>query len=114
MKTIELNDNRPCFQGDLMIRRVQVLPDEARLASSNVVAHSETGHNHIVEGGRVFDGSNPMLSYVVCERASGVQFVHQRDFDTHETINLMDGPGTIYEVRRQREYTAETARRVED
>lgn len=36
---------------------------------------------------------------------------HERSFDTHEPILLNPG---IYEVRRQREYTPQGWRRIED
>jgi hypothetical protein len=40
--------------------------------------------------------------------------VHQRGFDTHESMRLGGGIGSIFEVVRQREYTPEGWRRAAD
>ena len=44
----------------------------------------------------------------------GVDVVHHRPWDTHETIRLLGNPGDVWEVRCQREHTPEGWRRVED
>jgi hypothetical protein len=108
-------------QGDLLIRRIGDLPKDATKVSVEngvfVVAHSETGHNHVVESRpnvALFTTGDPMVSYLqVIEAADEVETIikHLRDFDTHESIQI--APGN-YEIRRQREYTPEGWRRVED
>jgi len=119
MKTMTVNDSH-CFQGDVMVRRVSALPpgvarDTGREA--RIVAHSETGHHHIVEG--PLDVYRPkadqMVAYV--EARASIQLKHLRDFDTHETIALDGGTAespVYYELRRQEEWTPEGWRRVED
>lgn len=122
MKTIQI-DNRPAFQGDLMIRRLAAVPPDATedtSAESRIVAHSETGHHHVLDGDvRMFRRSGDgMVAYAECRAA--VQLKHLRDFDTHETLEFSAGVGTepgetfIIECRRQREHTPEGWRRVED
>ena len=82
-----------------------------------VVAHSETGHNHVIkERPNVswFITDDPMVSYLeVVEAADATEILleHLRSYDTHETIIIPPGK---YEIRRQREYTPEGWRRVED
>jgi hypothetical protein len=125
MKTIE----NMGAQGDLMIRRVDSVPEGyapvKREANGHVVAHSETGHHHVVREAqgaahavlhRTTDTdpdtapASAMVAYLeVLEEHADL--VHLRTWDTHETIRL--GAGT-WELRRQREYIPEGWRRVED
>lgn len=104
-------------QGDVMFRRLDALPDDATPATAEqgqfVVAHSETGHNHIVmerPGVTYFSAMDELRSYLVVE-GDPAPVEHQRSFDTHETFGLAPG---IWEVRRQREYTPEGFRRAAD
>lgn len=102
-------------QGDVLFRRVSGLPTgltESPAAERVVVAHSETGHHHyleVVPGVRHYVGSDPTIAFLTLEGEADV--IHARPFDTHQTLRLTPG---IWEVRRQREYTPEGWRRVED
>ena len=108
MKTIK----RIGAQGDVVFRRVEKLPKGCKKQKDRIVAHSETGHNHVATGGDYYvkDG---MLSYLVCK--GPVEIRHHRDWDTHETLELKGtGPEVVWEIRRQREHTPEGWRRIED
>lgn len=117
MKTFE----NQAAQGDLLIRRIDKLPEHAKKLAAekgvHVVAHSETGHNHIIAqrpNVTMFTTGDPMVSYLqVVEAADATETLleHLRSFDTHETIKIPTG---IFEIRRQREHTPEGWRRVED
>ena len=108
-------------QGDLLIRRINAIPAAATAINAEngvfVVAHSETMHNHVVEAThreQLFTTGDPMISYLqVIEATDEAEVVikHLRSFGTHESIQI--APGN-YEIRRQREYTPEGWRRVED
>jgi gentisate 1,2-dioxygenase len=108
-------------QGDLMLRRIEKLPTNAKpLASENgvfVVAHSETGHNHVIDhkpNVQWYGTDDPMVSYLqVIEATDETETLlrHLRGHDTHKTIVI---PVGVFEVRRQREHTPEGWRRVED
>lgn len=108
-------------QGDLLIRRLSSIPKNAIKAKPEqgkyIVAHSETGHNHVIvdrPNVHLYSTDNPMVSYLeVIEAADATETIleHLRSFDTHESIIINAG---IYEIRRQREYTPEGWRRVED
>lgn len=108
-------------QGDLMIRRIESIPADAKpmLAERGkfIVAHSETGHNHVIAerpNVKMFTTGDPMVSYLqVIEATDATETLleHLRSFDTHETIKISAGD---YEIRRQREYMPEGWRRVED
>jgi len=106
-----------CFQGDVMFRRVSVLPTdtvEQKTDGRIVVAHSETGHHHALEPGaaKMFERieRDPMVCFLSID-GKYADVVHHRPHDTHETVRLLKG---IWEVRRQREWTPEGLRRVED
>lgn len=109
--------NTVCAQGDIIARKVAALPaDLVRIAPEGgklIVAHSETGHHHVMDGG-VVEMFRPKENFdwdawlVVTEPTT---LDHLREFDTHESILFEPG---VYHVRRQREYTPEGLRRVED
>lgn len=117
MKTFE----KCAAQGDLLIRRIDALPKYAKPVQSEkghfVVAHSETGHNHVIaerSNVTLYTTGDPMVSYLqVIEAADQTETLleHLRSYDTHETIKIPNG---VFEVRRQREHTPEGWRRVED
>jgi len=106
-------------QGDVLFRRVEKVPSGFTAqpeSKSVVVAHSETGHHHSIDvaGVRHFVGSDPLVSYLQLVDVASADVVHHRPHDTHETLRLMGGIGAIFEIRRQREFTPEGWRRVED
>lgn len=112
MKTF---DNQAA-QGDILIRRITKIPDNAVKQESKgnkyIVAHSETGHHHTMESDGVqlyFAANDPMIMYLAVDNTANL--VHNRSFDTHETIQFKQG---LYEIRRQREYTPDGWRRVAD
>lgn len=108
-------------QGDLLIRRIEKLPEGLTPAKAeggrHVLAHSETGHNHVIAERptvKVYGTADPLLSYLeVIEATDEAEALieHLRTYDTHETIKVPPG---VYEIRRQREYSPEGWRRVAD
>lgn len=110
-----------CAQGDVWIRRAKSLPKGVTEVASTdgrvVVTHSETGHDHVMvldqdtetPAVQMYSTDNPLVAWIKVNRPTALE--HLRPFDTHEPI--MFGAG-VYEVRRQREYTPEGFRRVED
>lgn len=117
--------NMQAAQGDILIRRVSKVPEEyvaqKEPQGGHIVAHSETGHHHVVEaapgstatlyrkaGQETVESS--MVSYL--EVAGEVaNLVHKRPWDTHETLALAEG---TWEIRRQREHTPTGWRQVQD
>lgn len=104
-------------QGDVLFRRVGKIPDDTieqkrEHGDALVVAHSETGHHHVIQAAdvRLLSAGDPFVAYLsIGEPYADVE--HLRPFDTHETIRL---PRGLWEVRRQREHTPEGWRRVAD
>ena len=104
-----------------MLRRIAKLPDGAKpKAAKNglfIVAHSETGHNHVIDAKpnvKWYGIDDSMVSYLeVIEATDATEALlrHLRGHDTHKTIVIPPG---IFEIRRQREHTPKGWRRVED
>ncbi len=103
-----------CAQGDLNIFVCDAIPSDLAEKSpsenGHVLAHSETGHHHVIDGNtvRVFE-QDEFVSYLDVKEPANV--VHLRGFDTHETIQLPPGQ---YRITRQREYTPEGFRLAAD
>ena len=95
--------NNCAAQGDLLIRGIEKLPEGVKKVQAKngkfVVAHSETGHDHIImerPSVNLFSAGDNMISYLqVIEAADETECLleHLRSFDTHETIKI--NPVTI-------------------
>jgi hypothetical protein len=119
MKTV----HRFGAQGDVVFIQRKAVPKGAKpieYGKALVVAHSETGHHHIIDRpdatmALFADATDPLISYLQLRGRAIADVVHLRDFDTHETIRLDAGsPDSVWEVRRQREWTPERERAVND
>lgn len=105
-----------CAQGDIYIQKIGVLPAGAVPVKPengrHIVTHSETGHHHVMDDDGVTMHRLPdsiMDCFLVVEKPTALE--HLRPHDTHEPILFDRG---TYHVRRQREYTPEGWRRVDD
>ena len=106
---------RPCFQGEVMMRKIDQLPEGLKPVPNGdriVIAHSETGHDHVIDSRNaqlLIDATNKFVAYLrVTERC---EQVHLRGHDTHDTAVYEPG---FYELRYHAEETPEGWRRVED
>jgi hypothetical protein len=107
-------------QGDFIIIRIDDIPADVETFESEdgkfVVAHSETGHNHVMVADRVeayrpkHTPDNDLYELFLNVKAP-TEIKHLRSFDTHETLLVDEGK---YVIKRQREYTAEGFRRAAD
>lgn len=111
---------RMAAQGDFLIIKIDKIPsDVENMKTENgvyVVAHSETGHNHVMERTNVeaFIPKNTKeddLYELFLSVKAPSEINHLRSHDTHET--LLVPPGN-YIVKRQREYTPEGFRKAAD
>ena len=112
MKTFK-NQSR---QGDALITRVESIPEGLEPmkpeGGNYIVAHSETGHHHVLptQDVEVYEAANdPFVLYLVVNNETELK--HLRSFDTHEALKVP--PGT-YRINRQREHTPEGFRRAAD
>jgi len=107
-------------QGDLLITRIERIPKNAILQNPenglHVVAHSETGHHHVVDAPSVdyFHAANEgdfagQVAFLRVKRPVALR--HLRGFDTHQPLTIAPGD---YRINRQREYTPEGYRRAAD
>lgn len=102
-------------QGDITLVAVTTAPagsEVAPVSGSVIVAHSETGHHHLVDSrqARLERGENPWICYLHVT-AEYADLVHARDVNPHETVRL---PLGIYRINRQREWTPEGWRQIND
>lgn len=97
-------------QGDILLKKIDKLPDNAVLQASKdkiyVLSHSETSHRHAVkeqEGVKFYHHANDnFIAYLVVDNPNGALVEHHKNAsDAHETIKCEPG---IYEVRRQQEW----------
>ena len=108
-------------QGDLLIAKVNSIPESFVRIPPNesnhiVLAHSETGHNHVMDAEFIEAYGDPAVQevdlykmFLLVKEPTEIQ--HLRDFDTHEAIQVDPG---MYQIRRQREYVPEGFRRAAD
>lgn len=107
-------------QGDVLFIRVSNLPpglpEAPRGPDGIVVAHSETGHHHVVRDptAKLFLSSeradDPIFGFL--EVSSGdTKVEHLRTYHTHETRVLAPG---VWQVRHQRQDDGKSVRRVVD
>jgi hypothetical protein len=114
--------NKVCAQGDIYITR---LPDDFKLPTDAVeqlpengkliITHSETGHHHVMDilekpKVKMYTLPDSIMDCLLIVNDT-VALEHLRAYDTHESIEFKPGN---YKVRRQREYTPEGFRKVED
>ena len=107
-------------QGDFLIMRIKEIPESVEVVEptdgKHIVAHSETGHNHTMVMERTTVYKEPLtrdedIFRLFLEVDAPTEIVHERSYDTHETLNVPPGN---YEIRRQREYKSEGFRRAQD
>jgi hypothetical protein len=108
-------------QGDVLFVRVDALPQGLTAVRPEgdrfILAHSETGHHHVMEARpnvAVFSTSEPLVSYLQIVEATdeAENFIeHLRNFDTHAPIKFSPG---VYRVINQRESAPEGWRRAAD
>lgn len=97
-------------QGDIYIERVRSIPTRAVAAKPAgkhvVVAHSETGHHHVMSAERTTLFAMPndaMVSYLHVQEKDVLR--HLRSNDTHEGLEFPKGR---FRVTRQREHVVGT------
>ena len=92
-------------QGDILVEAVDSIPANVvpgKIASGKfIVAHSETGHHHVIDRVRaeVYEVADDQFCAYIRTLGDGAEIVHERDFDTHETLFLE--PNQTYRIWRQ-------------
>lgn len=112
--------NETAAQGEITIRKIAKVPDAVKPLplenGQSIIGHSETGHHHVLERPAKLmiaktapDGMR--ILYAILDEPNAL--IHERGFDTHESIAL---PAGTYEFRIGREYDpyTEIARQQND
>ena len=99
-----------CYrQGDVLFKQVKAIPKDAKVRKSGHILEGEvTGHIHRIaelDRAEVLEVGENGLFLSVSE--AGVSIVHE----DHETLEIPPGE---YEIVRQREYSPEQIRNVQD
>ena len=118
--------DKTAAQGEIYIRRIEDAPRDflkggKPMKAENgrfIIGHSESGHHHTMAAGGVAVMEMPSpsegvrLLRMIVENPDK-ELVHERDYDTHETLGFPPG---AYEIRLDREYDpyAQLARQVAD
>jgi hypothetical protein len=93
-------------QGDLLIVKVDELPENSVLQNHRVLAEGEaTGHKHELDSGELYEKEGTLFFRVPEDQKTTL--THQE----HGPITFISG---IYKVIRQREYEPRGWRRVAD
>ena len=100
-------DNMNYRQGDVRLCEIEQLPEGLKLKDA-VIAHSETGHHHIIKNANVYTDASGQ-QYVQVEKEATL--MHQKEQEAHEQIPIQKG---IYSVVHQREFSPQQDRRVMD
>ncbi|HEX6480454.1 MAG TPA: hypothetical protein VF043_16570 [Ktedonobacteraceae bacterium] len=92
-------------QGDVLITRIARLPEGLNERQDKIILAGEvTGHTHRLVQGRVLEDARGALFLEVLQQT---QVVHEE----HRPLSLEPGS---YQITRQREYTPEAIREIED
>lgn len=105
--------------GEITFIRVDALPDDfisdAAQNGEFIVAHSETGHHHVLDADGVeymADKEDALVAWARIQREHGAPLKHKRANDTHRTLTIAPG---LYKIRHARERDlAGEVRRVAD
>jgi len=100
-------------QGDLRIVRCKRIPDKFQTQTDDViVAHSETGHHHVVDLNEVdvfHHPENERKKYIRLKGESA-NVIHMRDHRTHKTQRVVGKPGDVFKLIRQVDFWKEQQR----
>lgn len=109
-------------QGDVFLMRVKEIPSDATQIKptqedgSYIVAHSESGHHHILEATKpdflsVFRDVSGRLFAEVREGSSALLWHNKSDKTKHNPIEV---PAGSFQIKRAKEYTPQGMRQVAD
>lgn len=100
----------PIRHGEVLLLRVSKAPKEGKLSKvkSFIVAHSESGHNHVLQSKETFTVREIAEAYDYLILNKPADLVHQKTHDTHDTITVEPG---IYKVIKKTEYNPFTGLR---
>jgi len=111
--------NKQCAQGENLFIKIDNFPTNEVLVEHKakngelIVAHSESGHHHILKSEKAVMftvNGNPFVAYLKIDEPTEL-FHKKTGKDTHETILFQPGN---YELRRQRQFVNKNYVRLVD
>lgn len=91
--------NKPIRHGETML--VPITDDvKGEKHTTYIIAHSETGHHHVLESDKAFVISETDKQFVV-ELFEPAKLVHKKSVDAHATLTVAPGK---YKIVRKTEY----------
>jgi hypothetical protein len=99
-----MKDSRtPIQHGEAMLVPVSVMPKgETRKVTSEIVAHSETGHHHVVESATKFEVTgNVDKEDLYLRLFEPAKLVHKKTTQKHKTLDVAPG---VWRVLWKTEY----------
>lgn len=97
---IKSNKRIAVTHGELCLKPVSRLPRGERTSHTMyIAAHSQSGHNHVIEGDLDVVTTKNNKRYLLIKEVS--KLFHDKTFDVHETRELAPG---FYEVTERTEY----------
>ena len=107
LKRDKMENKKGYRQGDVRLAPIEALPEGLRVKDS-IIAHSETGHHHVMKNAVVYTDVKGQ-QYVQVQKEA--LLMHQKEQEAHEQIQIPKG---IYKVMHQREFSPQATRRVMD
>lgn len=104
--------NNGLRHGEVVLLPVDKMPEgKTKRVKSYTLAHSETGHHHVIESDVEFDVL--ILDDVFVHLHEAAEIVHKKTFDQHKTLPVKPG---VYKRYEMVEYDIASAvvRRVQD
>jgi hypothetical protein len=94
--------NKAIRHGEALLKPVTQIPEgKLEKVSSCIIAHSETGHHHVLESTRPYTVTKDKMNRLWLELTAEADLVHQKTFDAHSTLTVPPG---LYEVVSKTEY----------
>lgn len=90
--------------GDILIKKIEKLEENLEIVENVLAEGKATGHSHKIKGAKVYQNKDGNRFIKVAKKAS---LTHEE----HAEIIIEKG---IYAIIRQREYTPEGLRQVQD
>lgn len=84
-------------QGDLVLKKIDKLPEGLELAKTLVMMRGSHGHDHYVDTGKIYfkKENTYVIGYLVAKNST-------LDHPEHGGMKLTNG---VYEIRKQQEFT---------
>lgn len=89
--------NKPIQHGEIVLMPVEELPAGKTTSHQNfIVAHSETGHHHVLESTGVLEVTEDEREQLYIKVFGATKLVHKKATDFHPTLEVAEGIYKLY------------------